>query len=309
MTCQETGIENLGHPGISTISIGSPQTPINALLKLSKNPKGDCAPYSSIPPPPPEYALADSTGLYTPNSRLDILFRPEVPLSEAVDPLELDGLEKQNDLSTEWTPLTISIVEAYTPFTTSVVLVAEPVNLPPSIALPERFILKLNDRRCGDRNDYGDLSPAWTPAVEPHLFRPAHILKSQPHLRNPIRLPHIISGPLRRACLPPPPRAARRVSPPSLRHRPASLAPLSAKSDFHFHPATLFVPGLALEHIRGRSMESLTVCTDGTEVEAEVTAHRVMGVVATIQARECSHNDMRLPADFTEWLGRMACAA
>ncbi|KAJ7076714.1 hypothetical protein C8R44DRAFT_993015 [Mycena epipterygia] len=323
-----------------------------------------------------------SSTLYATRTRLDVLFRPEAPLSETVDPLELEGLEQQNDLSTEWrnpfTPLTVSIIEAYTPFTTSVVLVAEPLDPPPSITLPERFIIKLNDRRCGDRNDYDDLNVGWKPTVEPRPSgkclvaivprradrrsaddpfntinspsaamsahgRPALVLLgevparlwffsrclseglrtfSDPHrtfeipyeFRGSFPGPYDVRSPtlfkdwmweiyswqgrsyvyyqevldyrhlrsLQGACLP---RLYGTVRLP--------LPPLSA-SDFH-HPATLFVQGLAVELIPGRSMASLKVGEDVTKEEAEVAAHRVMDVVATIQARDCSHNDMRLP--------------
>ncbi|KAJ6505750.1 hypothetical protein C8R47DRAFT_967753, partial [Mycena vitilis] len=212
-------------------------------------------------------------------------------------------------------PLNVTILRLFTPFTCAVVLVARVLDPPSGLAIPNEFILKLNDRRFGYRDSYRP-NLYWQPEIEGLLRQqivkilsqarshpiPAKYysrtdedgpeegwdgwelelfvwtLKHRGYLQEALAYRYLegIQGSYI-------PRLYGTV-----RHGIASGQPF-------VHPAVDFVPGLAIEHIPGPNVGDLKVGVDLTKDTAQLVSRRIIDAVAKIQSLYCLHDDIRLP--------------
>ncbi|KAJ7652663.1 hypothetical protein DFH06DRAFT_1134120 [Mycena polygramma] len=256
---------------------------------------------------------------YRVGSTLQIHFKPEIPSSISQAPFLKRATEIKTELSQDWTdgftPLNVSILRSFTPFTCAVVLVAKVLDPPSGLAIPNEFVLKLNDRRFGYRDSHRP-KLYWQPEKEGLLRR---------EIVN-------IMGPTRSHPIP-----AKYYSHPdeddleggwdgwelelyiwTLKHRSYLQEALAyrylegiqgsyiprlygtvrhAISSGHpfVHPAVDFVPGLAIEHIPGPNVGELKVGVDLTKDTAHLVSRRIIDTVAKIQSLRCLHGDIRLP--------------
>ncbi|KAJ7478889.1 hypothetical protein FB451DRAFT_1395504 [Mycena latifolia] len=260
---------------------------------------------------------------YHPGRALQIFFKPEHNLHSGHDPFLLRDLEVNSELSPTWTdgftPLTVSILKSFTPFTSAVVLLVKVLQGPKDLQIPQSFILKLNDRRFGYR-DQDRPQLTWHPVLEGRLRAEiAGILGTeradpipQMYYRAPARRPgdtrrlpawdgweleiHVWtqkSGAyLNEALAYRHLRALQGTCIPRL-HGSVRL-PISPGTPF-LHPIVDFVPGLAIEHIPGPNMGALKVGTDITKAVANRISRRLIDNVALVRDAHCHHRDLRLP--------------
>ncbi|KAJ7743968.1 hypothetical protein DFH07DRAFT_835370 [Mycena maculata] len=256
-------------------------------------------------------------------SRLQLLFKPEAE-ADGTDPFLLKESEAANDRSPGWqkgfAPLTVSVIRAHTPFTCAVVLEVEIVHSSPKMSLPDRFILKLNDRRFGYRHSFVRKPSEWNsdreaPFVDavrmcldprrstaiPHYFDdfpgPHEAVEWRTLDRQPwmaelytwkLKYQQYLAEILAYRCL----QTLQGASIPRL-HGTVRL-PILCGSDF-LHPAVDFVNGFAVSLIEGTPMNEVQVGRDLTKARAEEVSQRVLDLVRTIQRHRCLHNDIRLP--------------
>ncbi|KAJ7602002.1 hypothetical protein DFH06DRAFT_1153203 [Mycena polygramma] len=224
---------------------------------------------------------------YRVGSTLQIHFKPEIPSSTSLDPFAKRATELQTELSQDWTdgftPLNVSISRSFTPFTCAVVLVAKVLDPPSGLAIPNEFVLKLNDRRFGYRDSHRP-KLYWQPEKEGLLRREIELelyiwtLKHRSYLQEALAYRYLegIQGSYI-------PRLYGTV-----RHAISSGHPF-------VHPAVDFVPGLAIEHIPGPNVGELKVGVDLTKDTAHLVSRRIIDTVAKIQSLRCLHGDIRLP--------------
>ncbi|KAJ7511669.1 hypothetical protein B0H11DRAFT_710963 [Mycena galericulata] len=246
------------------------------------------------------------------------MFKAESTTSD-LDPFSLKESEVLEDLSPHWargfTSVAVFVIKSYPPFTSAVVLEVEAVDTSQNVSLPKRFILKLNDRRFGNRYSFAGKSKPWNPTTEYRLVDGVRLLLN-PQRGTPIpeefsdfpgpheprekmedwmndlytwklKYRHHLAEVLAYRYL----RALQDVAIPRLFG--TVRLPISC-SDFT-HPSVDFVNGLALSVINGPPMHELQIGRDLTKDRAEEVSQRVLDRVRTIQAHRCLHNDLRLP--------------
>ncbi|KAJ6495998.1 hypothetical protein C8R45DRAFT_899460 [Mycena sanguinolenta] len=265
-------------------------------------------------------ASSQTTGHpYQAGRKLQIYFKPETSHHSAEGSLSVQQSEAQTQLSppsrNSFTLLDISILRAFTPFTSAVVLLAEAIDPPKHLLLPRQFILKLNDRRFGYRDD---LRPQllWSPEIEAPLRRGIETLVG-PDRSHPIptvyrrpkwdRPGDDSDGPIEEwegwelevyvwmmkygAYL------GETLAYRHLRSLQGSIIPrlhgtvrlpISEGNPF-LHPIVDLVHGLA-----SPSMADLSIGVDITSQRAEEISRRILDGVATIRDAYCHHNDLRL---------------
>ncbi|KAJ7278304.1 hypothetical protein C8J57DRAFT_1126173 [Mycena rebaudengoi] len=233
--------------------------------------------------------------------------------------------EFKASLSTSWhdsfTPLTIRILRAFTPFTSAVVLLAEALDCPAHLKLlPKQFVLKLSDRRFGCR-DPVQPQLLWRPEIEFPLRRGMQRMvgtdRSRPILqmyyrRKYLRPEEDPEGPLpewdgwelelyiwtvkQRSYL------AETLAYRHLQALQGSCiptlhgtirVPISPSTAF-VHPIVDFIPGLALEYIASPHMGELEVGVDITKGVGELISQRLIDSVTQIRNSYCRHNDIHL---------------
>ncbi|KAJ6595041.1 hypothetical protein DFH09DRAFT_1412891 [Mycena vulgaris] len=259
---------------------------------------------------------------YHPGRTLQIYFKPELSALETQDPYSLKQFKIQSELSPNWrdgfTPLTVSIVKSFTPFTCDVVIAAEILDCPQALSLPKKIILKLNDRRFGYRDERPKL--VWGPQGEARLRDGIRTILG-PERSTPIQkmyyhpLPDTDpegEGPLgvwdgweleiyiwtlkqgiylREALAYRHLRTLQGGAIPQLYG--TVRVPLSPTTPF-LHPIVDFVPGLGIEHIAGPSMSDVKVGVDVTNEMAETISRQLIDNVAAMRDAYCRHNDLAL---------------
>ncbi|KAJ7207588.1 hypothetical protein GGX14DRAFT_455800 [Mycena pura] len=273
---------------------------------------------------------------YQAGRRLQIYFKPEVAHHSAGDPLSVQASEAQSELSPHWrdgfTLLDISILRAFTPFTSAVVLLAEALDPPKHLSLPRQFIIKLNDRRFGYR-DYQRPKLLWNPEIEIPLRQGIQKLVG-PDRSHPIPTMYRRRKPWERPGQDPDSPcpdwedweleiyiwmlkySAYQGQTLAYRHLRSLQAgiipqlygtvrlPISEGSPF-LHAIGDLVHGLAIEYIVSPTMADVAVGVDVTSQRAEEISRRILDSVhvAAIRDAHCHHNDLR-PANvlFRNWL-------
>ncbi|KAJ7153291.1 hypothetical protein C8R46DRAFT_1301638, partial [Mycena filopes] len=254
---------------------------------------------------------------YKPGSTIPIYFRPELP---SPNPFALKEEEAQSELSQQWTEgftaLNVKIMKTFTPFTCAVAMLAQTVDPPAHLKIPEQFILKLSDRRCGYRDEERP-ELVWNPSIETELrakireligparstpLPPMYSRSWAPHPEDPDDVGpewegwelevHIWLSKqwmyLREALAYRHLRALQGDCIPRLygtvRH-PISSGPF-------VHPLVDFVPGLAIEYIPGPSMVVVKGGVDLSREASETTSRRLIDNVAKLRGLYCRHNDL-----------------
>lgn len=259
---------------------------------------------------------------YRQGRTLQLFFRPEPESFTPQDPHRLRDSDISSELCLDWkegfTPLQVSIVKAFLPVTSAVVLLAKPLDVPPGVSIPDQFIVKLADRRFGYR-DQQRPELVWTPDMEPRLRDEIHNLigpdrsKRIPSEYEKPYPPELPDGPLlewegwelevyvwvwkhisyldevlayrhlrnlQGDCIP--------------RLYGTVRLPILPDTTF-LHSIVDFVPGLALELIPGPDMGDLKPGVDITEEVADRVSQRLIDGVVRLRDAYCHHNDLRLP--------------
>ncbi|PBK70768.1 hypothetical protein ARMSODRAFT_955535 [Armillaria solidipes] len=204
--------------------------------------------------------------------------------------------------------LPVTIEKSFAPFTSAVVLLVQPLNGP----FPSKMILKLNDRRCGNRGfDSSDLP--WHPSVEPVLYKNlCEILRgarengfkclggTEPRYgtvrtegwekeievwgektrawRTEVRAYHLLQS-LQGTVIP----------------RFFGTVKLPLRAPPTMHAVTDFVPGMLLEYLDAPSLEDVEVGVDVTTTQAECISQNVLAAYRRIADLDCvEHWDIRL---------------
>ncbi|KAJ7093849.1 hypothetical protein B0H15DRAFT_904851 [Mycena belliarum] len=256
---------------------------------------------------------------YHPGRALKIFYKPEIDPVAGHDPFFLRDVEINSELSPAWTggftPLTISILNSFTPFTSAVVLQVKVLEGAGNLSIPDDFILKLNDRRFGYR-DLSQPKAIWDPQIEDRLREeiPRILGCGRPipdlYYDAPVRAPHHGTLPLwdgweleiyvwtlkirdqMAEAL-----AYRRLSTLQGTFIPRLYGtvrlPISPGTAF-VHPIVDFVPGLAIEHIPSPNLGALTVGTDISKPVANHISRQLIDNVARVRDAGCHHRDIRL---------------
>ncbi|KAJ7784182.1 hypothetical protein B0H16DRAFT_1446441 [Mycena metata] len=210
---------------------------------------------------------------YQPGRTLDIYLTSEASSSTRQDPFSLRDGEIQHELSANWhygfTPLKVSIIQVFRPFTSAVVLLAEALNAPAQFeSLPKHHAC--SERRKSRVPSAREFAKSSGPAVGIQFPR-MHYARKFEHLEldddAPVpewggwelelyiwttKLASYFAEALAYRHL----RALQGHCIPAL-HGTVRV-PMASSSEL-LHPVVGFVPGLALEYIDGPNMEQIKI--------------------------------------------------